>query len=160
MKEALAWYKEKHVSIRAVRQWNRLHRGIVQSPSLEVFKTQLDKALHKLNWPYSWPCFGQGFGLDISWCPFLVRITLRFYIQFNIAGLNVIDLHKARYVRNFPLPLGAEMIWLCKRLIVIGESNIYLPLSLTFPLKLSNMLERKDSSPVPGSEQQKPWRIV
>ena len=35
-------------TVRAVKQWSRLPREIVQSTSLEVFKTLLDKALSNL----------------------------------------------------------------------------------------------------------------
>ena len=34
--------------MRSVRQWNRLPRVVVPSPSLEAFKTQLDKTLSNL----------------------------------------------------------------------------------------------------------------
>ena len=36
---------EKFVSERAVLQWHRLHREVVQSPSLEVFQSRVDVAL-------------------------------------------------------------------------------------------------------------------
>ena len=32
-------------SVRAVLQWHRLHREVVQSPSLEVFQSRVDVAL-------------------------------------------------------------------------------------------------------------------
>lgn len=142
MKEVLTWYKEKRFSVRISRQWNRLHRGTVQSPSLEGFKTWQDKALSNLTWPHSRDCFEQGFGLKSSWSVFLLWIILWFYIELNIAGLTVVDLNKARYVRNLPMPLGPEKkpsdstedSWWCR------ESNVCLPPALYFPLQLSNVL--------------------
>jgi len=41
--------------------WNRLPREVVESPSLEIFKTRLDKVLCSLLWV---TCFGRGVGLD------------------------------------------------------------------------------------------------
>ena len=34
--------------VRVVRYWNRLPREVVDAPSLEVFKTRLDRALGSL----------------------------------------------------------------------------------------------------------------
>jgi len=34
--------------LRVTEQWNRLPRGAVESPSLEIFKTRLDKILCSL----------------------------------------------------------------------------------------------------------------
>ncbi|KFV82324.1 hypothetical protein N308_00503, partial [Struthio camelus australis] len=34
--------------MRTVKQWKRLPREVVQSPSMEGFKTQLEKALNNL----------------------------------------------------------------------------------------------------------------
>ena len=51
---------------RAVKQWSRSPREVVQSTSLEVFKTRLDKALSNLVWPSSWPCFEKEVRLENS----------------------------------------------------------------------------------------------
>lgn len=40
---------EKTFIGRTIKHWNRLLREMVESPSLEIFKTQLDKALHNLS---------------------------------------------------------------------------------------------------------------
>jgi len=34
--------------LRVTEPWNRLRRGVVESPSLEIFKTRLDKVLCSL----------------------------------------------------------------------------------------------------------------
>ena len=39
--------------VRTGRHWNRMPREFLQSPSLKVFKTKLDKFLSNLVWPYS-----------------------------------------------------------------------------------------------------------
>jgi len=36
--------------LRVMEPWNRLPREVVESPSLEIFKTRLDKALCSLLW--------------------------------------------------------------------------------------------------------------
>jgi len=40
--------RKKFFTVRVVRQWNSLPRGVVDIPSLEVFKVQLDRALSNL----------------------------------------------------------------------------------------------------------------
>jgi len=39
-----------HSSVGFSEPWNRLPRAVVESPSLEVFKTRLDKVLCSLLW--------------------------------------------------------------------------------------------------------------
>jgi len=40
--------RKNFVTFRVTEQWNRLPRGVVDSPSLEMFKTRLDKVLCSL----------------------------------------------------------------------------------------------------------------
>lgn len=40
--------KKSFLTVRAIKQWNKLPSEAVQSPSLEVFKTRLDKVLSSL----------------------------------------------------------------------------------------------------------------
>ena len=47
--------------LRVTEPWNRLPREAVESPSLEIFKTRLDKNLCSLLWV---TLLGQGVGLD------------------------------------------------------------------------------------------------
>ena len=42
--------RKKFFPMRVVKDWNRLPRGAVAAPSLEVFKTTLDRALRNLLW--------------------------------------------------------------------------------------------------------------
>jgi len=54
----------KHfLTLGTVKGWIRLPRKVVQSLSLQVFKTWLDKALNKLLWAHSWACCEQKVGL-------------------------------------------------------------------------------------------------
>jgi len=36
------------ITLRMTEHWNRLPREVVESPSLEIFKTRLDKVLYNL----------------------------------------------------------------------------------------------------------------
>jgi len=40
--------RKNFFTLRVTEHWNRLPREIVESPSLEIFKTHLDKALYSL----------------------------------------------------------------------------------------------------------------
>ena len=40
--------RKKFITLRVVRPWNRLSREDVDAPSLEAFKTRLDRALSNL----------------------------------------------------------------------------------------------------------------
>ncbi|KFV07801.1 hypothetical protein N340_13313, partial [Tauraco erythrolophus] len=40
--------RKNFFTMRAVKYWNRLPRGVVDAPSLEVFKARLDEALSSL----------------------------------------------------------------------------------------------------------------
>jgi len=40
--------RKKFFTLRVMEPWNRLPRGAVESPSLEIFKTLLDKVLCSL----------------------------------------------------------------------------------------------------------------
>jgi len=51
--------KKKNSSQRALRQWHRLHREVVESPSLEVFKKQGAVALRDMeSWVWWWQADG------------------------------------------------------------------------------------------------------
>jgi len=39
---------EDFLTLRVTEHWNRLPREVVESPSLEIFKTRLDKILYSL----------------------------------------------------------------------------------------------------------------
>lgn len=49
-----------------MKHWYTLHRLVMQSLSLEFFKTRLDEALCNLICPQSWSCFEQQFALQTS----------------------------------------------------------------------------------------------
>jgi len=40
--------KKNVFTLRVTEHWNRLRRGVVESPSVEIFKTRLDKVLCSL----------------------------------------------------------------------------------------------------------------
>jgi len=46
--------RKNFFTLRVTEPWNRLPRGIVESPSLEIFKTLLDMVLCNLLWQGSW----------------------------------------------------------------------------------------------------------
>jgi len=41
--------RKNFFTLRVVEHWNRLPRGVVDSPSLEIFKTRLDKVTESQN---------------------------------------------------------------------------------------------------------------
>lgn len=47
-REILAGYKEKFFNMKSMKHWKNLPRNVVFSPSLEIFKTKLDKTLNDL----------------------------------------------------------------------------------------------------------------
>lgn len=67
--EILIGYKEKLFYCDNTQAWGSLPREVVQTPSLEIFKSQLDKILSNLVWPQSQPCFKE-IGEETSWNPF------------------------------------------------------------------------------------------
>jgi len=42
--------RKNFFTLRVTEHWNRLPRGVMESPSLEIFKTHLDKVLCSLLW--------------------------------------------------------------------------------------------------------------
>jgi len=40
--------RKNFLTLRVMEHWNRLRREVVESPSLEIFKTRLDKVLYSL----------------------------------------------------------------------------------------------------------------
>jgi len=46
--------RKSFVTLRVMEHWNRLPRKAVESPSLEIFKTRLDKVLCSLLWQGGW----------------------------------------------------------------------------------------------------------
>jgi len=42
--------RKNFFTVRVTEPWNRLPRDVVESPSLEIFKTRLDKVLCSLLW--------------------------------------------------------------------------------------------------------------
>lgn len=73
-KEVQTRYKEKLFHPEDSQAWSRLLRDVVQSLSLEIFKTQLDTTLSNLTWPQIWDYFEQEIGLEMSWGPFLPEL--------------------------------------------------------------------------------------
>lgn len=68
---------------RKVEHWKTFLRENVSAPSLEFFKTWLNKALSSPVWSSGWSCFEQGTGLKTSWGAFQPEV---FYDP--IPGLN------------------------------------------------------------------------
>ena len=50
LKEGRFWLdtRKKSFTVRVVRHWNRLPKGVVDAPSLKTFKSRLDQALSNL----------------------------------------------------------------------------------------------------------------
>ena len=58
----LAWVSAGEVARKSVTEhWNRLPREVMESPSLEIFKTFLEKSCAMWS---KLPCFGRGIGVD------------------------------------------------------------------------------------------------
>jgi len=53
--------RKNFFTLRMMEHWNRLPREVVESPSLEIFKTHLDEVLCSLLWV---TLLRQGVGLD------------------------------------------------------------------------------------------------
>lgn len=67
-----------------------LPREVVQSPSMEIFKTRQDKALSNLAWSHSWYCLEQEAELQTSFCS---SNTNCFMILFSSSILNLFCYH-------------------------------------------------------------------
>ena len=61
----------KTFSGRTIKHWNRLLGEMVESPSLEIFKTQLDRGLDNLNWG---PAFNRRLDLMVSSISFQPKV--------------------------------------------------------------------------------------
>ena len=59
--------RKNFFTLRVTESWPRLPRGVVESPSLEIFKTRQDKVLCSLLWV---TLLGQGVGLGDPRGPF------------------------------------------------------------------------------------------
>ena len=62
-----------------VRHWNRLSRGIVDAPSLELLKARMDKALgtlvggvHAHEWAWNWMVFKVSSNPNFSMIPMIL----------------------------------------------------------------------------------------
>ena len=80
---------------RAGKQWNRLHREALLSPSLEVFKIWLDKSVSNLVWT----------ALETSWCPFQTHWSHDFLKMWERGGAK-----------------GAHLLW--NRIITISSMAV------------------------------------
>lgn len=67
-------YWMRNISHMRTVKWNLLPSELMPSPTLDIFKTRLDKALSNLVQPHSWPYFEQEVGLETFWHPFQTEL--------------------------------------------------------------------------------------
>lgn len=99
LRECQTGYKEKFFfPMRAARQWSRLPGYIVRSSSLEVFNTQIDKALSNITGIHSWPSFEKEVGIEISWGPIWPEYLMTLWNGYVGAGYSLCVSHLGEWI--------------------------------------------------------------